>query len=128
MNEFYDDLAATANELLTEFGGPVVLSRTSAGDYDPATGTTIGGTTTTYNGVAAKFDYAQTDIDGTLIRVGDQRVLISVAGVVLPQTGDTLSFTDPNTLAVTVFDVIMAKQVNPAGTAVLYDVQVRGLA
>lgn len=128
MSDFYADLADVSHEVLVEFGAAVVLTRKTPGDYDPGTGGTIGETTTTYTGHAVKFTYAQKDIDGTLIRIGDQRVLLSVVGVILPQTGDTMTFTDPETLAVTVFDVVLAKQVKPANTAVLYDVQVRGLA
>ena len=122
MSAFYDEVAAVAAELLAEFGGPVVLARVTPGDYDPATGSTIGETTTTWNGVGAKFDYAQNVIDGTRIRIGDQRVYLSVAGMVNPQTGDTLTINSK------VFNVVESRPLEPADTAVLFDVQVRGVA
>jgi hypothetical protein len=42
---FYDDMAATAAELLAEFGKPLILRRTNPGTYDPVTGTETGGST-----------------------------------------------------------------------------------
>jgi len=128
MSDFYADLADVSHEVIVEFGTAVVLNRKSAGGYDPITGTTTANTSTPYPGFGVKLDYEQKDIDGTLIRIGDQRVLLSVVGVAMPQSGDTLTFTDPITLAVTEFDVVRAKQIKPANTAVLYDVQVRGLS
>lgn len=123
MTGFYDRMAATAAKLLKKYGAAAVLSRVTAGDYDPATGNTIGETTATYSCFAAKFDYEQKDIDGTQIRVGDQRVYLSAPGVVQPQSGDTMTFTG----SAKVFDVVTAKAINPAGTAVIFEVQVRGL-
>ena len=118
---FYTGLAATAHRLLTQFGGAAVLTRTVPGTYNPATGETGAPTTTTYNGTGARFDYAQRDIDGTLIRTGDQRVYLSVQDMTMPQTGDTL------TLGARTYQVVTARSIDPALTAVLYDVQVRGV-
>ena len=41
MNAFYDEMADVALELIEEFGQEIVISRTTAGEYDPVTG--IGG-------------------------------------------------------------------------------------
>lgn len=121
MSTFYVEAAAVASELLAEYGGPAVLTRTTAGDYDPETGSTIGETVSTWNGTGARFDYSQNSIDGSLIRQGDQRVYLSVSGVVNPQTGDTL------TMGGKVFTVIESRPLQPALVAVLYEVQVRGV-
>ena len=121
MSTFYVEMAALAQELLEEFGGPVVLTRITPGDYDPATGSTIGEVTTTYNGVGAKFDYEQRNIDGTQIRQGDQRVYLSAIDIVNPQTGDHL------TINTKVFEVIASRPLEPADTPVLFEVQVRGV-
>lgn len=119
---FYPSLAATALSLLQEYGQSVTLSRTVRGTYDPATGAPAAGTTTTYTGTAAVFDYAQARIDGTDIRAGDQVAYLATDGVVLPLSGDTM------TVGGVVYTVIRAGQLNPGGTAVLYDVQLRGLS
>lgn len=118
---FYSEIADTATEILTEFGAPAILTRSVPGTYDPTTGATAAPVVTTYNGIGAKFDYSQRDIDGTQIKFGDQRFYLSTAGIVQPQTGDTL------TIAGTVFDVIASRPLQPALTAVLHDVQIRGV-
>jgi hypothetical protein len=70
---------------------------------------------------AAIFAYPQRYIDGTLIRVGDKRALVSPVGLTVdPKPGDTL--TDA---AGAQFQVVDAKVTEPAGTAVLWTLQVR---
>ena len=118
---FYDEVLAVADELLVEFGAAATLTRVTPGAYDPTTGTTTADNTETWTGTGAKFDYEQKDIDGTKIRAGDQRVYLSVVGIVNPQTGDTL------TIGGVILNVVASRQLKPASTAVLYDVQVRGV-
>lgn len=113
---FYANLAATARRLLTQFGTDATLTRVTTGDYDPATGT-ASQTTTDYTCKAARFDYSQRDIDGTNIRVGDQRIYMDAT--VMPQTGDTIALGDRT------YVVVTARSIGPALTAVLYDVQAR---
>lgn len=119
MSAFYDDIAAVADELLTEFGQVCTLSATTTGDYDPATGGAS--TTTTSQAVtAAVFDYPQRFIDGTLILTGDKRVLVSPTGLTSdPKPGDVLN------AAGTDYNVVNAKGIAPAGIAVLWILQVR---
>lgn len=115
---FYSDMAATASELLAEFGMAVTLSRMTQGAYNPATGTNTN-TPTTHAGTGVKLDYEQSEIDGTHIRVGDQRVYLAPDLAVTPQTGDTL------TIGAEVWKVIASRPLSPAGVVVLHDVQVR---
>lgn len=118
----YERLAATSRRLLEQFGTSAVLTRTTPGSYDPATGATGAATTTTYACYAARFDYAQHDIDGTLVRAGDQRIYLDVQDTVMPRTGDTM------TLGGRTYTVVTARAIDPALTAVLYEVQARGLS
>lgn len=119
MSDFYDEVAEVADELLAEFGQPCVLISTVNGDYDPSTG---GGsvTTTTQPVTAAIFDYPQRFIDGTMIRTGDKKVLVSPVGMTGAKPGDVL--TDAAGAA---FSVVDAKAVAPAGITVLWILQVR---
>lgn len=118
MTTFYEDMAATAVELLAEFGAAVTLNRITPGAYDPATGTTVN-VSTPYAGTGAKFDYEQKEIDGTNIRTGDQRVYMAPDLAVTPQTGDTL------TIGAQVWQVIASRPLDPAGVVVLHDCQIR---
>lgn len=114
----YSDLAATAVELLAEFGAPVTLVRVTPGAYDPETGTSTQ-TTTSHAGTGVKLDYQQDEIDGTLIRRGDQRVYMAPDLAVTPRTGDTLTIGGES------WQVIESRPLAPAGAVVLHDVQVR---
>ncbi|MBT2326120.1 hypothetical protein J7E62_27710 [Variovorax paradoxus] len=117
----YAEVAAEVDGILVEYGADATLTRVTPGAYDPATGTTGAASTTTWAGTGAKFDYEQRDIDGSLVRMGDQRVYLSTVGIVNPKTGDTL------TIGGTVYQVIASRPLQPALTAVLYDVQIRGV-
>ena len=117
----YTEIAADADELLTEFGAPATLKRVTAGGYDPATGDTTLPGAAEWTSVGVKLDYEQKQVDGTLIRRGDQRILLSVINMVNPQTGDTLA------IGADVFNVIESRPLQPALVPVLFDVQVRGV-
>lgn len=121
MSDFYDDLAATAHELLEEFGGEVTLQHALASTYNPATGT-ASPVVENHTGVGVKVDYAERDIDGAKIKRGDQRVYLSVVGMVAPATDDVLLVKGRK------LTVVVARVLEPGDTAVLYDVQVRGIA
>lgn len=116
----YDDAAATAGKLLAEFGRACTLGSVSDGEYDPVTGT-AGPASTPHPVTAAVLDYPQRFIDGSVIRTGDKRALMSPVGLaVTPKPGDTL--TDA---AGAVHQVVDAKPLAPAGTVVLWTLQVR---
>lgn len=120
LNAFdYAKTAATAARLLERFGRSATLNRTTPGAYNPATGAPAAGTTTPHACTAALFEYSQRDIDGTHIRVGDQRAYIAPDIAVTPQTGDTL------TIGGDAWSVIASHPLSPAGVVVLHDVQVR---
>lgn len=118
----YSRAAASSLRLLERFGQIVILRRVKVGEYDPATGQAAQ-KTTDYEGVGAFFDYAQRDIDGTLIREGDQRVLMAPT-VPRPLTGDAVVVPAVNDLE-RVFNVVQVRVVEPAGVPVLYELQVR---
>jgi hypothetical protein len=115
---FYSEMAATALELLTEFGMSVTLNRVTPGAYNPATGTSAP-SSAAHAGIGAKFDYDQDEIDGTKIRTGDQRVYIAPSRAVTPRTADTL------TIGSELWQVVASRPLAPAGVVVLHDVQVR---
>lgn len=120
MTAFYGELAEVADELLAEYGQTCSLGVVTTGAYDPATGT-ASITSAAHTVTAALFDYPQKFIDGTMILVGDKRALVSPVGLTAePKPGHTL--TDAAGAA---YSVINAKATAPAGTAVLWTLQVR---
>ena len=117
----YSELAATANELLAEFGQKVVVTNFEMGAEDPSSGvvTQVSSQFTTV-GVLLDYDYRNFgDSTNTYQQTSssDKRVLITGTKVI--NTGD-LIFID-NTL----YKAYVVKSVNPAGTRVLYDIWVQ---
>lgn len=80
---------------------------------------------TGYYGEAQEFevpaiiqDYPRSMVDGTLIQVGDRRIMMS-AREERPNTGDRLRVVD------TIYRVLMVKDKSPSGVALFYEVQAR---
>lgn len=119
----YNATAATATRLLQRFGKAATLKRIVTGAYDPSTGTAPV-TTTSLNTHAAVFAYDQKYIDGTLIKQGDQWCLLSP--IHAPKQGDVLNAKSPLTGQYADFTIVAFKAHGPAGTAVLFEAQVRG--
>jgi len=115
----------TSNKLLIGKGQTVTITHVVPGSYDPATGL-ITNTTTVQTGTGAVMEWDSRQVDGTLIKVGDKRLLLSplnTAGSALtdPVLGDTV--TDASGAIYTL--VAPLKVLSPAGTVVLYDLNLR---
>jgi hypothetical protein len=122
MATFYDEMAVMALEMITEFGQPVIIRATTVGEYDPETGTapTDAITEQTAQGVLLDFT-GQEFQNSSLIKQGDKKLKIAAQGLawapdllnkVIVQ-GRTWSIVPP------------LKEINPAGTVILYELQVR---
>ena len=122
---FYNRLAATAKKLLKGKGQSLTLTKITAGTYNPATGGFTGAGTSTQTAYGAIFDYGTKQIDGTLIKAGDKQLLLSAfktdgAALTAPVLGDTVSI---GGVVYTLVEPL--KEVNPAGTVVMYECNLR---
>lgn len=125
MSAFYDDMALTAADLLTEFGQTVTLTHVVSGSYDPATGTTGADTTTTQTVTGVEEAYSARSIDGTLILMGDKKFHLaplntSGTAITPPVAEDKLTLADGM-----VWTIKAVEPVSPAGTPVLFTMQIR---
>jgi hypothetical protein len=105
--------------MLARFGGEAVLRRLRKSAYDPAAGraTRIA---TDYNLRALAGSYRLGQVDGSLIRSDDRRVLLEAAGdAPAPQPGDRLIM-DGATYA-----IVAVRTLAPAGTPLLHECQAR---
>lgn len=128
MTDIYDEAKALAAEVLAprSLGGnglQLSLIHVTDGEYDPETGTG-GGTTATYWGSGFRENYTQKDIDGTRIKQGDVKILISPilldgTDTPLPISQDQILF-DGDTYTIQNVDPW-----NYAGLAVGFSVQAR---
>lgn len=122
MNAFYDRTAATALRLITQFGQPVTISKTEPGEYDPETGGDTPGATIEQTAQGILLDFTGQEFqNNSLIRQGDKKLKIAAQGLAwvpglldkVVAQGRTWSIVPP------------LKEVNPAGTPILYELQVR---
>jgi len=116
----YTKSAATATRLIGRFGavGAIRRSATTGGNaWDPSSGTT---TTTDYPATMVVTDYAQKDVNGTVILATDKKVLVAPGVAVVPGVTDTLVTPDGATL-----NIVNVNPLKPAGTVVMYEIQAR---
>ncbi len=117
----YSKTATSTDRILTKFGQEVTITRRTAGTYDTSTGVSAV-TETTQSGIGAIFDWQNRDVDGTTIKTGDRRLLLSAVDITAPVVNDTV------TVGSVVFTVMQVKPLAPSGTVVLYEINLRGTA
>ncbi|UNK68385.1 hypothetical protein MNO08_09945 [Pseudomonas simiae] len=118
----YNEMAVMALDIITEFGQPVTISSMAPGEYDPETGGEAPGGTVEQIAQGILLDFTGIEFqNNSLIKQGDKKLKIAAQGLawvpglldkVIAQ-GRTWSIVPP------------LKEVNPAGTAILYELQVR---
>ena len=119
---FYDEMAVMALELITEFGQSVTLRDTVKGVYDPSTGKTGPDAVTERTAQAILLDFTGQEFQtNSLIKVGDKKLKIAASGLSLPPTLLSKAVIQGKTWSI----VPPLKEINPAGTPLLYELQVR---
>lgn len=118
----YEEIAVMALEMITEFGQPVTICATTVGEYDPDTGTAPPDTITEQTAQGILLDFTGQEFqNNSLIKQGDKKLKIAAQGLAwMPDLlnkvvvqGRTWSIVPP------------LKEINPAGTPILYELQVR---
>lgn len=115
---FYAEMIELAEEMLTEFGQPLTLTRVAnAGGFDDAGNPIAPSAPVSVTGQGVKLDYEIDEIDGETVRTGDAK-LLWVGGE--PLTGMT------GTIDGEVWRVVSVGKLQPGGTLVFYpNVQLR---
>jgi len=119
----YADLAASATDLVEEFGAPIVLERSIGAEYDASTSEVID-SRRKVTGTAVREEYELRDIDGDSIRFGDVKLIVST------RAADGTAMPEPRTDERVLFDttwwtVIRSAPIKHATVAVAYQVQAR---
>lgn len=110
----YSRSNALASRLIESFGQSLTFSRKTSGTFDPATGT-VSSTMQTNEWQTVWLSYQEDQIDGTLIRQGDARLLVDGS----PDVGDTVTRDGED------WRVININPLQPAGVLVYTEAQVR---
>ena len=116
MSAFYDNLAATASRLIKKYGQTLYIVKTSD-SIDPVTGVTTSATKPNIKVNGILQNYPDNLIDGTLIKSSDRLAVID--GTVQPLIDDRMRIESQD------WEIESIKTSNPAGTALVYFVQVR---
>jgi len=122
---FYDRMQNTSDRLLVGKGQTVTITHIVPGTYDPATGG-VTNTETEQTGTGAIVGWSNNMVDGTTIKNTDKQLLLSplnTAGAVLdaPVLGDKVTDAAGTTYTM----VAPLNRVSPAGTVVLYKINLR---
>ena len=119
---FYDEMAALALEMIAEFGQPVTIRATTVVEYDPETGSAPPDTMIDQTAQGILLDFSGQEFqNNSLIKQGDKKLKIAAQGLAwapdllnkVVVQGRTWSIVPP------------LKEINPAGTPILYELQVR---
>lgn len=122
MVAIYNEMAVMALDIITEFGQPVTISSMAPDEYDPETGGEAPGATVEQIAQGILLDFTGQEFqNNSLIKQGDKKLKIAAQGLAwvpglldkVVAQGRTWSIVPP------------LKEVNPAGTPILYELQVR---
>jgi len=125
VSQFYEDMAGMANEMIAEFGQAVTLSVTTPGRYDTKTGRSWGPTTSTTHCRGIDRAYKADEIDDTLVKRGDKRLIVSprdASGAALdqPTANGRATLADGSS-----WTIMAVEPIRPGGSAIIYIVQLR---
>jgi hypothetical protein len=119
---FYDEMAVMALEMIAEFGLQVFLRTATPGGYDPDTGDTSPETSIEQVGQGILIDYTGIEFQAnSLIKQGDKKLKLAARGLSSAPSLLSKVIADGKTWSI----VPPLKEVNPAGTPLLYELQVR---
>lgn len=114
----YTAIAASSLAALTDAGQDVTQRTYTQGTYTLGTGTAAPVTAdVTRKGVVLDFGSGKTMERGSLIQVGDKRLLLDATATVSPQDHFIIGSDE--------YTIVSVGEVNPAGTPVLYDIHLR---
>ena len=122
MASFYYEMAVMALEMITEFGQPVIISKTEPGEYDPEQSGEAPGATVEQIAQGILLDFTGQELqNNSLIKLGDKKLKIAAQG--LDWAPDLLNKVVVQGRSWSIIPPL--KEINPAGTPILYELQVR---
>jgi hypothetical protein len=78
--------------LMEDFGSDLTVTRPATGAYDPIIGTMASGSATTFTVRGVFINYTDANVDGTVVKMGDRRLLVRAKGAPnTPAIGDRVS-------------------------------------
>lgn len=123
MSDFYQRLADTALRLIADKGTDcTITSAEISGGFDPETGMPLDDIPATIQqGVCVLLNYSDSlyNAPESLIQVGDKKLLLSAKGITIDSLNGTVSALGDT------YRVMSVKDINPAGTTLVYEIHGR---
>ena len=123
MSDFYERLQNTALKMISDKGAPCVIkSAPISGGFDEITGQMLDDVpSTTQQGVCVVLNYGDSLVNQpeSLIQQGDKKLLLSAKGVTLDSLNGKIEALG------SVYTIISAKDLNPAGITLVYEIHGR---
>ncbi len=110
----YSRMKNTAYRLIDRFGQSLPFTREIGETYDPATGTTTS-TTENYSADVVWGDYNKDEIDDTLVKQGDARLIVAASVLI----DDRVTYNNKE------WRVVDVSPLNPGGVELYTEAQVR---
>jgi hypothetical protein len=121
MTAFYERMAETALRLIRQYGQAVTLREITPGSYDPSTGETSPDTATEASTSGVLIEYTgQERQANSLIQQGDKKLMVPAKALAQPSLNSKVIIQGE------VWTIVPPlKVMNPAGTPLVYELQVR---
>lgn len=118
----YSRIANIALTQITRFGQSVTITRklSGSGVYNTNTGTVTKPDDEIETGTAIVDTYKSSEIDGTLIQVGDVKLILAAIGITEPTINDKITLADG-----VMFSIKKVEPLSPSGSPVIYTCQLR---
>lgn len=116
---FSTNMIATARSLLNTYGESITLTRESEGTYSPTDGSFSGVSSSSYVADGFPDQYSKDEIDETLVRSSDIKLLLEKPTSVTPAVGDKC------TINSTEYVVVAVATIRAQGTDIIYELQLR---
>lgn len=117
----WNELVLVADDIVSEFGQPIIIKQTVQGAYNPDTGL-ITNTVVPISSIGVLFDYGEKDINGSTILKGDKKLLVKPTGLTSVTVNDSVIVNGEE------YHIISVTQTNPAGTNLLWEFSIRGVS
>jgi hypothetical protein len=121
----YTRMRAMANQQLKDKGLTCTITKQTAGTYSTSTGV-ASVSTSTQTAYGALFDYENKNIDGSLVKKGDRKLLLAALNTALAAL-TAPSVNDQVTANSVTYTIVAIRPIAPSGVAVAYDCQIRGI-
>ena len=118
---FYDRMAETALRLIRQYGQTVTLREVTPGEYNPVTGDTAPDAVAETSASGVLIEYTgQERQSNSLIQQGDKKLMLPAKALVQPSLNSKVVIQGE------VWTIVPPlKVMNPAGTPLVYELQVR---